>query len=244
MESRIAHELELRYEPVATLFVDEAPSNAARFPAGEWGCVAKMHVEAAKGQVAAFDAATVGCPGGAVGLGLSQSFREGMAEFLSTGSAAREGEAYWKTPDIARSFMASLPLMQAPKPVVVFKPLNKVSGGELPELVTFYATSDQLSALIVLAHYGRPAGEHVVVRSGAGCHTLVLIPMREALRQPPRAVIGMFDISARKYLDPDLMAFTVPLAMFEEMEANVAGSFLDKESWREVRSRPSATEGP
>jgi len=45
------------------------------------------------------------------------------------------------------------------------------------------------------------------------------------------------DISARPHLDPDLLTFTVPWAMFRDMEGNVPGSFLEKDEWARVKDR-------
>ncbi|MBW1995430.1 MAG: DUF169 domain-containing protein, partial [Deltaproteobacteria bacterium] len=64
----------------------------------------------------------------------------------------------------------------------------------------------------------------------------------------PRAVVGLTDISARKYisrqLDRDLLSFAVPWKMFQEMEENVAGSFLERRTWKalmaEKKSLPPA----
>jgi hypothetical protein len=50
--------------------------------------------------------------------------------------------------------------------------------------------------------------------------------------------VGLTDLSARVYirkqLKDNLMTFTVPLAMFEEMEENVAGSFLQRPTWQSL----------
>ncbi len=68
MESRIAHELRLRYQPVAVLFADVKPEGALQFKPGSRGCVASMLTAAARGAAVAFDQETPGCTGGSVGL--------------------------------------------------------------------------------------------------------------------------------------------------------------------------------
>jgi hypothetical protein len=52
-----------------------------------------------------------------------------------------------------------------------------------------------------------------------------------------RPAIGMIDISARPHVDPDILSFSIPFPLFEEMEGNVAGSFLEKDAWRKVAAR-------
>jgi hypothetical protein len=59
----------------------------------------------------------------------------------------------------------------------------------------------------------------------------------EADQERPRAIIGMMDISARPFIDADLLSFSVPYAMSREMENNVPGSFLDKHEWKKVVER-------
>jgi phytoene dehydrogenase-like protein len=52
-------------------------------------------------------------------------------------------------------------------------------------------------------------------------------------------LIGMMDISARKNvrasLGPHALSFTAPWPLFQEMEQNVKGSFLERETWRSLR---------
>ncbi|OGP77676.1 MAG: hypothetical protein A2Z40_01665 [Deltaproteobacteria bacterium RBG_19FT_COMBO_60_16] len=56
------------------------------------------------------------------------------------------------------------------------------------------------------------------------------------------ATVGRIDISARVYtrkaLGKDLISFTVPYAMFLEMEENVEGSFMTRTKWRKPMSFP------
>ena len=95
-----------------------------------------------------------------------------------------------------------------------------------------------VQALVVLANYGRDTNESVVMPWGAGCQTIGLLAYREARSPHPRAVVGLTDLSARKYvakqLGHDVMTFAVPFDLFREMEGNVPGSFLERETWNEL----------
>ncbi|MGQ9525010.1 MAG: DUF169 domain-containing protein, partial [Armatimonadota bacterium] len=62
-------------------------------------------------------------------------------------------------------------------------------------------------------------------------------PYNESLRDQPRAVVGITDVSARPHVPPGILTFTVPYAMFLEMEQNVPGSFLEKHAWQRVAAR-------
>lgn len=243
MECRIAKELKLRYRPVALLFADDKPERALEFKEGHWGCVVAMFAAAARGKTVVFSAETCGCGGGKIGLGFTDDYGHvpgGIEHFLSTGRGEGypEGEGYLKTPELAHSFVENLPRTCIPARYVVVRPLDEVDIiQEQPQLVVFFCEPDQLSALVVLANYGRPGGENVIIPFGAGCHTICLIPYAQSKSETPKAVVGVTDISARPMVDPDLLSFTVPFGMFQEMEANVPSSFLEKEAWKKVAAR-------
>lgn len=257
MKSKIAEAINLRYNPVAILFSNEKPEGALQFKEGRWGCVVAMLKAAANGRTAVFDRKTYGCIGGGIGLGFGNTyvnFPGGIEYFLSVGNkefceseagkaivknmpALSYGEAYKKTPEYARSFIDSLPCYDVPTEFVVFKPLKDVLPGEKPEVVVFLATPDQISALVVLANYGRHGGDNVIIPFAAGCHSIGIIPLNEGKSDRPRGVVGLTDISARKHVDKDLLSFSVPFKMFLEMEDNVEESFLSRDEWKEVKKR-------
>ena len=150
------------------------------------------------------------------------------------------GERYVKSPGLVEKFVKSLPLMEIPAKYVVFQPLNDVdSAQEKPQTIIFFVNPDQLSALVVLANYGRGDNENVIIPYAAGCQTIGIYPYREAESANPRAVVGLTDLSARVYIrkqlnDPHLMTFAAPFALFEEMEQNVPGSFLERHTWQSL----------
>ena len=200
------------------------------------------------------------------GLGFGNQYKyfpggeEGFCHFLSTGNAVRpggmeeaekiksfmteesfnhflHGERYIKTPGGVRDFIGNLPLMDIPADYVVFKPISAVDAtSEQPQAVIFFVNPDQLSALTVLANYGRGGNENVIIPYAAGCQTIGIYPYREGKSAKPRAVVGLTDLSARIYVrkqlgDPNFMTFTVPYALFKEMEQDVEGSFLERHTW-------------
>ena len=148
-----------------------------------------------------------------------------------------EGERYFKTPETAGSFIASLPITDIPEEYVVFKPLEDVDENETPKVVVFLVNPDQLSALVILANYARKCSENVIVPFAAACHTIGIIPFREAESETPRAVIGLTDITVRNKFAKDLLSFAIPYTMFVEMESNVDGSFLEKHNWQNLLER-------
>ncbi len=260
--------MRLKYPPVALLWSDVRPKEATQFSEGKWGCVMWLVASAAKGKTAACDRKSFGCVGGGVGVGFGNQYvnfpggEECFCHFLSSGNDAWEqgrqaaakvgpflrnealdnfvhGERYVKTPELVRAFIANLPIIDIAAPFVVFKPLPGLDRTEeTPRSVIFFADPDQLSALVVLANYGREGNESVIIPYAAACQTVGIYPYREAAGKWPRAVVGLTDLSARAHLNrqlgENLMTFTVPWAMFEEMEANVKGSFLERHTWQGI----------
>jgi uncharacterized protein (DUF169 family) len=150
------------------------------------------------------------------------------------------GERYLKTPQQVQQFIENLPITDIPAEYVIFKPLADVDlPQETPQVIVFFADPDQLSALVVLANYDRQDNLNAIIPYAAGCQTIGIYPYEEAQAEKQRAVVGLTDLSARvsirRQLEDHLMTFAVPLAMFEEMENNVADSFLDRPTWQDLR---------
>ncbi len=230
---------------------------------------------ATRGKVAAFDRETYGCWGGGVGLGFGNCYekfpggQECFCRFLSTGNHGDpageavaeqlkphitrefhedllEGERYVASPALVEEFIARLPITEVPARYVVFKPLGDVDETrESPVNVTFFADPDQLSALVILANHASPSGDRVTIPWAAACQQVGILSYRAAEHVPPRAVVGMTDISARKntrgHLGPDVLSFTVPLRMLREMErAAASASFLQRATWARLSGAQEA----
>jgi hypothetical protein len=150
----------------------------------------------------------------------------------------REGEAYLKTPELTADFVDSLPPARTTQPYTVIKPLIDLVDNEIPKTICFLVNPDQLSALVVLTNYARPGIDNVRIPFAAGCMTIGLLPFAESEQDHPHAVIGLTDPSARlfmrKILGKDILSFTIPLQLFEEMESNVPESFLNRHTWKTI----------
>ena len=247
MPTALADALALAHRPLAIVLTDICPDDALRFKEHAWGCVGAMMLAAARGRTVAFDRQTFGCPGGGVGLGFGDTYEGFPIEcLLSTGgkhpaAGGREvdfgeGERFVDSPDTARRWIADLPLRQVPTDYVVLRPLDELADGEEPALVWMLVNPDQLSALTFLAGFRRGAVENVTAPWGAACQS-ILFALAECERERPRGVIGFFDLSQRHRLDRDLLSFTAPWALFQEMDAAVGESFLATDTWATLRGR-------
>jgi len=150
-----------------------------------------------------------------------------------------EGERYKKTPQLVRQFIEEAPWYEAPGRYVVFKRWDQLDEGDAPEVVIFYAAPDVLSGLFTLAGFGEPGRESVISPFGAGCGSIVLYPYLEKDRDQPRAVLGMFDVSARPYVPKETLTFSLPIKKLQGMVDDMEESFLITPSWGKVRKRIS-----
>ena len=77
----------------------------------------------------------------------------------------------------------------------------------------------------------------VIVPFGSGCASIVQYPYMEVKSPHPKAVIGMFDVSARPFVSKNELAFSAPMSKFIRMVDNMEESFLITPSWAKVQKR-------
>lgn len=191
-----------------------------------------------QGRSLSFDTKSVACFGGKRYLGFSQALMPNFEFFLSCGIPGKlEGERYKKSPELVKELLNHVPTFTAPAKHIVFKRWDALEETDEPQVVLFFAKPDVLSGLFTLANYDEPTNEAVFCPMGAGCSTIVQYPLLEAKSDRPRAVLGMFDVSARPGVDADTLTLSVPIQKFERMVANMDESFLITDSWKKIRSR-------
>lgn len=153
----------------------------------------------------------------------------------------RKGERYWKTPALVQEYLDEILIMEIPVKYVIVKPLLACEPDEIPKVVIFFANPHQISGLITLVNYARPGHENVIIRAGSGCNQAFLYAYQEGLSACPRAVLGFTDPSARKnccsMIGDDALTLAVPYPLYQEMEDDVKGSFLETETWEALQKR-------
>jgi hypothetical protein len=161
--------------------------------------------------------------------------------FLSCGIPGKmEGERYKKTPEIVRDWVKTVPRFTAPAKYAVFKRWDRLDEKDNPEVVIFFATPDVLSGLFTLAGFDQADLNGVISPFGPGCAAIAEYPYLEGKETRPRAVLGMFDVSARPCVPAHTLSFAVPIGKFAQMVGNMDESFLITGSWAKVLGRISS----
>jgi hypothetical protein len=190
------------------------------------------------GTTRAFGADTLSCSGARRYLGFETELRPGFPYFLSCGIPGEmEGERYKRSPELVERYLETQPAFEAPGRTIIFKRWDSLDEKDSPEVVVFLAPPDVLSGLFTLANFAETDPQGVITPFGAGCSSIVYHPYQELLSDHPRAVLGMFDVSARPCVPSDVLSFAVPWPKFVDMVTQMDESFLITSSWRKVRSR-------
>ncbi len=232
-----------KYFPGAELpicfYYSDGPGTAQLMKASEsHRCLIADLARVRRGQAISFTADATGCPGARRYLGLGGELMPGFEHFLSCGIPGRlEGERYKKSPELVREFLRRAPTFQAPAPHIIFKRWDALEDADEPAVVVFFAQADVLSGLFTLANFDEAEADAVFCPFAAGCGSIVQYPYLECSSPRPRAVLGMFDVSARPCVPQDTLSFAVPMAKFRRMVSNMPESFLITKSWDKVRAR-------
>jgi uncharacterized protein (DUF169 family) len=225
--------------PIAFYYTDTADRALMPKPTkAPHHCVIADIIGVRKGKTLVLDNDAIGCAGGRRYLGFSKTLRPGFEYFLSCGIEGKmEGERYKKSPEIVKQMLKSAKTLTAPKKYIVFTRWDALAEADTPDVVIFFAPPDVLSGLFTLAGFEETDVNGVICPFSAGCGSIVGYPMLEAAAPRPRAVLGMFDVSARPYVPEGILTFAVPMKKFIRMVADMDESFLTTPSWAKIKRR-------
>jgi uncharacterized protein (DUF169 family) len=203
-------------------------------------CVVLALSNVRKGSSLCFNAQSISCFSGKMSLGFAKKTADKIEYFLSCGIPGRfEWEHYKKSPELAEESTKHAPSFKATAQFIVFKRWDQLEVSDSPEVVIFFAQPDVLSGLCTLAGFDEAEPNAVISPNGSGCSSIVAYPYVEKSSDRPRAVIGMFDPSARTHIPKDKLTFAVPMTKFVRMIENMESSFLITETWKKVQKRIS-----
>jgi uncharacterized protein (DUF169 family) len=181
------------------------------------------------------------CGGARRYLGYTDKMRPGFEYFLSCGNEQMEGERYIRTPEMVKEFMKNQQTLPVEGKNIVFKRWDNLTEEDNPDVVIFFATPDMLSGLFTLANFDQTDPNGTFCPFAAGCGSIIHYPYLEGLTDRQRAVIGMFDPSARPCVPENILTFAVPVKRFERMIGFMEESFLITGTWTTVERRINKT---
>lgn len=224
--------------PITFYYTDEEKRGELVKPGSVPRCIIGALANVRKGDSLCFNAGSIACFGGRRYLGFAETVMPNFEYFLSCGIPGKlEGERYKKSPAIVKEAMKHTASLKAPAKYVVFKRWDKLNKLDEPEVVVFFAQPDVLSGLFTLANFDEGEPNGVFAPFGSGCSSIVQYPYLEKDSSRPRAVIGMFDVSARPSVPENVITFSVPMNKFHKMVGNMEESFLITDSWTRVQKR-------
>jgi len=224
--------------PITFYYTDEPDPNCGQDIRDEQHCFIGKLGAVRKGKSICLANDDIACMGGKRYLGFSQTLRRNFPYFLSCGIPGElEGERYKKSPEIVEQMMALQPPFTAPARYIVFKRFDKLEESDQPLVAVFFATPDVLSGLFTLVNFEETEPDGVIAPMGAGCASIVQHPLKQAAQPRPRAVLGMFDVSARPHVPARVLTMAIPWTKFSRMVADMDESFLITKSWEVIRKR-------
>lgn len=223
--------------PIVFYYSDSENNAEVVAKSEKWNCFIGELAKVRKGKSLAFDKDAISCSGGKRYTGFKSKLRPGFEFFLSCGNAEIEGERYLQTPQLVEKFLQNAPWIPAKGTKIIFKRWDMLLEEDKPEVVIFFAKSDVLAGLFTLAGYDSEDMNGTVAPFGSGCASIVQYPLAENQKEKPKAVLGMFDVSARPFVQENILSFAVPMKRFEEMISFMEESFLSTNSWEKVRKR-------
>jgi len=205
-------------------------------PSGR-SCIICELAKVRSGKSLVYNSDRLKCGGAKRYLGYMEKMRPDFEYFLSCGNDRIEGERYLRTPGQVNEFMKNQVQLHAEGRNIVFKRWDKLTEKDEPDVVIFFAAPDILSGLFTLANFDQTEANGTFTPFGSGCSSIVYYPYMECRSERQRAVIGMFDPSARPCVPVNVLTFSVPMKRFEKMISSMEESFLITDSWKTVKKR-------
>ncbi|MDD1709569.1 MAG: DUF169 domain-containing protein [Methanoregulaceae archaeon] len=223
-----------------TFGIEPAGEGVPRAPVPKrWRCLVCDLARVRKGHPVVIDGESLSCSGAKFYLGYTTGRAPFFRYFLSTGKpGVVEGERYKRTPEIVDEMDRFLDHIPSEGKCYTFKRWDQLTVEDAPEVVVFFARPEVLSGLFTLASFDQADPEGgVCCPFGSGCSSIIYYPWLEQQKEHPRAVLGMFDPSARPCVMGDVLTMAIPMKKFALMFGYMEESFLVTRTWEKVKEK-------
>jgi len=190
------------------------------------------------GATRVFDRASIRCEGTKRCFGFETEMRPNFVQFLFCGIRAElEGERCKRSPALVKQHLEDQPAFEALGRFIVFRGWDQLEPSDTPETVVSFAPPDVRSGLFTLAYSDKDRPDGAITPFGSGCASIVCHPYQELQLERPRAVLGMFDVSARPCVALGILSFAVPWPKSAGVVSDVDERFLITRSWHRMGTR-------
>jgi hypothetical protein len=174
------------------------------------------------------------CPGGMVWMGFDEPHPK-LKYFVTVGSPDFHGgaaEHLKATPELFEEQRKRAGKVTPPGNYIVIGPCTgEISPDEVRSVILF-AGSEQIRNLCGLAQFNSSDPFlKTIIPAGATCSAMITFPAGIAENAPKdSAYIGPTDPTGNAWLPPDLMIMGIPIALAQQMAADLDESFIGKRS--------------
>ena len=213
---------------------DETGATVVQEPEG-WKCLVCELAAVQKGTDLVIRELSLSCNGAKYFCGYAGGRAPDFRYFLSSGKPGGiPGERYKKSPEIVDEADRNAARIPVNGRSYVFRRWDRLTEKDNPDVVLFFARPEVMSGLFTLANFDRAEPDGVACPFSSGCGSIILYPWLEAQKEDPRAILGMFDPSARPCVPVDVLSFAVPMKKFTWMIRDMEESFLITPAWQKV----------
>ncbi|WP_458404073.1 DUF169 domain-containing protein [Methanobrevibacter sp.] len=266
MQSNISKELEMRFPPIVLLKSDEKPENAVGPKKEKAGCVMSYVAQTiAKRKTTFFGREHISCGGISVGFGWGSGLADEQAvdfqaSFLSMGMDSapdkeyyaqrlenmpkntremfEHGERIYCDFETAKKSIQSRPVYDEGQ-YVIFKGLENLEDGEIPESVIFTVNPIELTAIIQINSSFRTQEAYILTPQAAGCQAIGCFTFNENESDDPKPVLGPIDFAGRSkmkhFIPNDYMTLSMPWKLFLKLEELNENSVLQTDLWKKFK---------
>ena len=200
-----------------------------------WNCLVCDLARVRKGTPLVIGEKALSCNGAKYFCGYVRERAPDFRYFLSFGKPGGvSGERYKKTPEIVDEADKNAAHIPVAGRQYVFRRWDMLTAADSPEVVIFFARPEVLCGLFTLANFEKADPDGVICPFSSGCGSIILYPWLEQQKENPKAVLGMFDPSARSCVPVDMLTIAVPMKKFTRMVADMQESFFGSDTWKKV----------
>ena len=201
MEFNIVKELNGQFDPIVLIKADEKSEDALAPKAGRGGCVMSLVGQTiAKRKVTAFGRENITCGGVSAGFGWGTGFKTDVhrLSFMPerTQEMFKKGERIYSDFDTAYEHIKNRPFYDEGE-YVIFKPIELLEEGEIPDSVVFTLNTMELSAVLQLNGSFRSNSAYVMTPQASACQAIGAFTFEQNDSDDPVPVLSPLDFAAR-----------------------------------------------